>query len=71
MNVSSLQTALRTLGITLSGEICNQMFLRHDVDNSGVINYEEFRAIYDEVNQWVVGRSIETGIMHIVRIQQI
>lgn len=71
MNVSSLQTALCTLGIALSGEICNQMFLRYDVDNSGMISYDEFRAIYEEVNQWVVSRSIESRIMRIVRLQQI
>ena len=55
MTVANLQTAIKGVGITLSNEVCNQLFLRHDTDNSGFISVDEFRAIFDEVNEWFVG----------------
>ena len=55
MNVNGLRVALQQLGFQLSVEICNQLFLKHDADRSGTIQLEEFRCIYQEVNQWVVG----------------
>ena len=55
MTVANLQAAMKGVNISLSSEICNQLFLRHDVDDSGFINLEEFRAIYDEINEWFVG----------------
>lgn len=54
VNVNGLRVALQQLGFQLSVEICNQLFLKHDADRSGTIQLEEFRCIYQEVNQWVV-----------------
>ena len=55
MTVANLQTAIKELGIPLSAEVCNQLFLRHDVDDSGIISINEFQAICNEVNEWFVG----------------
>ena len=57
INVNGLRVALQQLGIQLSVEICNQLFLKHDIDRSGNIQLNEFRSIQQEVNQWVVGIS--------------
>ena len=54
MTVANLQAAIKGVNIALSNEVCNQLFLRHDVDNSGFISVDEFRAIFDEVNEWFV-----------------
>lgn len=60
INVNGLRVALQQLGIQLSVEICNQLFLKHDLDRSGSIQLNEFRSIQQEVNQWVVGVSIHS-----------
>ena len=54
-NVNGLRMALQSLGIQLSVEICNQLFLKHDADRSGSIQLNEFIEIEKEVRQWVVG----------------
>lgn len=59
LNVSGLKIALQNLNVSLSNEICNQLFLKHDADNSGTIQLREFREIYKEVNQWIVGIQLE------------
>ena len=55
INVNGLRMALQSLGIQLSVEICNQLFLKHDADRSGSIQLNEFIEIEQEVRQWVVG----------------
>lgn len=55
INVNGLRMALQSLGIQLSVEICNQLFLKHDADRSGSIQLNEFIEIEKEVRQWVVG----------------
>ena len=54
-NVNGVRMALQSLGIQLSVEICNQLFLKHDADRSGSIQLNEFIEIEKEVRQWVVG----------------
>ena len=67
ISVNGLRSALQQLGIQLSVEICNQLFLKHDADRSGSIQLNEFRSIQQEVNQWVV-RSLNS-LLHIVCVQ--
>ena len=55
INVSGLRSALQNLNVQLSNEICNQLFIKHDTDNSGSIQLNEFREIYREINEWIVG----------------
>lgn len=59
--MNGLRVALQQLGIQLSVEICNQLFMKHDADRSGSIQLNEFRSIQQEVNQWVsVFNSLDT-----------
>lgn len=66
--MNGLRVALQQLGIQLSVEICNQLFMKHDADRSGSIQLNEFRSIQQEVNQWVVGLSVFS--LPIVSLQQ-
>lgn len=52
--MSGLRIALQNLNVQLSNEICNQLFMKHDTDNSGSIQINEFREIYREINEWIV-----------------
>ena len=52
--MAGLRTALERLNIRLTDAICNQLFMKHDLDRSGSIQIHEFREIYKEVNQWIV-----------------
>ena len=49
-----MRIALQNLNVQLSNEICNQLFMKHDTDNSGSIQINEFREIYREINEWIV-----------------
>ena len=49
-----MHDAFEKTGLFISMDVCNQLILKHDRDRSGSIDFNEFSAILQEVNQWMV-----------------